>query len=194
MKDLEIIIKGCIKNNRGCQEELFKFLSPRLMGVSIRMSPDNDKAHDLLQDAFIKIFASLHNLNNHNPAVVYSWCKRILTNTILDHYRKYKFETDNVMSVDRLRDKPYHDLGLNGSISSGKGVEHGYLAMKNIEPEQIIAAVKTLSPQYKIVFNLFVMEGLSHKEISDHLDISIGTSKSNLSKAKVNLRKELESC
>lgn len=194
--NLEKVIKGCVKNNRSSQQEFYIEYSPKLMGISLRMSPDDDKAKDLLQDAFIKIFGKLGTLDNYEPAVVYSWCKRILTNTILDHYRKTKFERKNVFSSDNIKNpNPYHDHGHNGDIALfSRNEEDSYLESKNVTSEMIMTALKTLPPQYKLVFNLYIMDGYTHQEIGDTLEISVGTSKSNLSKAKEKIRKEIALC
>lgn len=185
MKTLEIIAKGCAKNNRGCQEELYKYLYPRLMVVSLRMSPDSDTAKDLLQESFIKIFDKIDTLDNYDEAVVYTWCKRVVTNTVIDYIRKNRRVYVSDTFEETLSDS---DVGVE------EGIEYGYLDSKNIEPQQLMDAIQTLSPQYKLVFNLYVMEGLTHKEIGKILEISEGTSKSNLSKARENVRKELETC
>jgi len=171
------IIEGCIKNNIKSQEEFFKLHYGKLMVVSLRMSPNREIAEDLLQESFVKIFKNLYRLDNHNPAVVYSWSKRIVTNTILDYHRRNKsFE----LSFDD-----------NFDVSIDEESDTDYLESKNVDGEMLISAIQKLSPQYNIVFNLYVVDGYTHQEISDELQISIGTSKSNLSKAKANLRKEL---
>ncbi len=183
MNNLEIIVKGCVKNNRGCQEELYKYLYPRLMAVSLRMSPDGDTAKDLLQESFIKIFNKIHMLDSHDGAVVYTWCARIVRNTVIDYIRKNK----KIMVIDTFEETlSTNDIGVQDDI------EYGYLDSKGIQPSELMDAIQTLSPQYQIVFSLFVMDGLTHEEISSKLEISVGTSKSNLSKAKVNVRKQLE--
>ena len=178
--EIKQIIEGCVKNNLKSQEAFFKMYYGRLMGVSLRMSPNREIAEDLLQEAFIKIFKGLNTLDNHNPAVIYSWCKRILTNTIIDYYRKNKtFES----SFDDNFDTPIEEES-----------DMNYLESKNIDVDVLISSLQNLSPQYNLVFNLYVVEGYSHKEISEKLQISVGASKSNLSRAKYNLRKELELC
>ncbi len=185
MINLTEIINGCIKNNRDCQKKFYKEFAPKLMGVSIRMSPDDDTAKDLLQESFLKMFDKLHTLDCHEPAVVYTWCKRIVTNTVIDYIRKNR----NIYVIDT-----FEQTLEDSDVGVEDGIEYGYLDSKNISPSQLVNAIKTLSPQYKLVFNLYVMEGLTHKEIGETLKISEGTSKSNLSKARENLRKELELC
>ena len=94
------IIEGCKRNERTYQELFHRMYYARLMVVSVRMAPTIDIANDLLQDGFLKIFEKISTLDNHNPSVIYSWSKKVLTNTILDHYRRTKFERKNVFSSD----------------------------------------------------------------------------------------------
>jgi len=178
--ELKQVIKSCLKNKSKCEEAFFKMNYGKLMAVSLRMSPNRQIAEDLLQDSFIKIFKNINNLDSSEPAAVYSWCKRILTNTIIDYYRKKKtFE----LSFDDNFDI---DIELNDDVS--------YVESKNLNSNTIIEAIQRLSPQYSLTFNLFVIDGYTHQEISEQLQISVGTSKSNLFRAKAKLRKELETC
>jgi RNA polymerase sigma-70 factor (ECF subfamily) len=183
--NLTKVIEGCIKNNRKSQKEFYVEYSPRLMAISLRMSPDDDTAKDLLQESFLKIFKNLSTLDNHEPAVVYTWCKRLVSNTIIDYIRKNR----HIYVIDT-----FEQTLEDSDIGSEDGIEYGYLDSKNISPTQLMKAIQTLSPQYKLVFNLYVMEGYTHQEIGDTLNISVGTSKSNLYKARMNMRKELELC
>lgn len=177
--EIKEVIEGCIKNKKTQQEFFYNMFYGKLMSVSLRMSPNRELAEDFLQDSFIKIFKSIHMLEKYEPNIVYSWCKRILTNTIIDHYRKNKnFD----LSLDSNFDKAIEEDDFD------------YLESKNIDVNILITAIQKLSPQYNVVFNLYIMDGYSHQEISDTLQISVGTSKSNLSKAKANLRKELKIC
>jgi RNA polymerase sigma factor (sigma-70 family) len=178
--ELSQVIEGCINNKIVSQEVFFKMYYRKLLWVSIRMSPNRDIAEDLLQDAFIKIFKTIDKLNNHKPAGVHNWCKLILRNTIVDYYRKNK----NIES----------SFDDNFDIPIEEESDMTYLESKNIKPSQITNAIENLTPQYRKIFNLYVMEGYSHQEISEKLQITVGASKSNLSRAKLKLRKELELC
>jgi RNA polymerase sigma factor (sigma-70 family) len=179
MTELSELIDRCIKNDRVAQEKFFKMYYPRLMVISMRMSPDDDTAQDLLQESFIKIFNKLHTIKNRGPAIVYSWCRRIVNNTVINYIRKNK----NTSVVDTLE---------KTLESVDEGIEYGYLDRKGIEPHMLISAMQKLSPQYRLVFNLYVIDGLTHKEIGDRLGINEGTSKSNLFKARKNVKRELE--
>lgn len=172
------LIKGCIENDLRCQEKFFKLFYGKLMTVAVRMTPNRDIAEELLQISFIKIFKNIGKLTIVEPAVVYSWCKVIVTNTIIDYHRRHKVRE---ISFDDSFDSPYEDIGY----------DMDYLDSKKVTPNKIMSALQNLPPKYNLVFNLHVIDGYRHDEISKMLNINIGTSKSNLSKAKGRLRKEL---
>lgn len=195
--ELRKIIEGCINDDKSSQEALFKMQYGKLMSVSIMMSPNRQIAEDLLQDSFIKIFKNIHKLNTYEPAALYSWSKRILRNVILDYYRKNKnFMVTFDEAEKNSTNKIYNDVEETNQdfistydlADDDESDEPDYY---NVDAKEIISLFEKLSPQYKLVFTLYVIDGFSHKEISDKLKISVGTSKSNLSKARENLRKEL---
>lgn len=179
MTELNAIIKGCVNGDRKLQEEFYREFYPRLIAVAYRLAPDSDTALDLLQDSYIKIFDNIYKLDSDNPAIVFSWCKRILKNTIIDYYRKNK-----MICVDCL-EETVKDIENDED-------ELTYLESKGVTPNQINDAIQKLSPQYKLVFEMYVMDGLTHREISKKLEINEGTSKSNYSKARQNIKRELE--
>lgn len=179
----EEFINGTLKNNAVAQKEFYKFYYPRLMAISLRMSPDKDIANDLMQDAFIRIFKNLHTMRKYNEALVYSWCKRILTNRILDYIRK----ENRHGFIEYGEYEEYEE-----SLIYFDEKEVDYVIEKGIDVSDITTAIKSLPRQYNLVFNMFVMEGLSHKEICNELGINIGTSKAYLFKAKKKLKKKLE--
>jgi len=184
--NLEKVINGCVKNNREDQRVFYTYYAPYLLAVGYRMAPDDDIAKDLVQISFLKIFDKIYMLDNHNPAVVMEWCKKIVRHTIIDYIRVNK-NALKIFSFDDVHGK------INMSVKDDVyDEEDNYLEGKDIEPSQIMGAIKKLSLGYKLVFNLYVLEGYTHQEISEILEISVGASKSNLSKAKAKLRKELE--
>jgi RNA polymerase sigma-70 factor (ECF subfamily) len=198
MINLETTIRGCIKKDRKAQEEFFKYFYGRLMSVSCRVSPNDNIANDILQDSFLKILDKLHMLDNFNEAVVYSWCKRIVTNTAIDFYRSEKPFMNHMEILDIPED--WVDRSLDWKIQPEKftGERYGGGKYGNIEPETALKAIQNLSPQYKLVFNMYIFDGYSHEDIAKELNISVNTSKANLSKAKANLRNiltpKLEEC
>ena len=201
-KILEDIVKGCIKNNRSDQEAFFNKFAGRFMAVAQRVSPNDNIANDILQDSFIKIFKKLSTLKTYDEPAIYSWGKKLISNVAIDFYRKEKRYSKDFEQLDdevNIKNLSIYDKDDIGSVNeygcwNDDGDESTYLEAKNISPDMIIKSIQKLSPQYKLVFNMFVMDGLTHDEIAETLNITTGTSKSNLSKAKERLREDLTLC
>ncbi len=151
---------------------LFDLYSKKMMGVCLRYCNDYDEAKDILQDGFIKIFDNIKNCKN--TLAIEGWMKRIFINTAIDYHRKNK-NIKNNLNID--------DIGyLTDEAES---------AINDISAETILKIIQEMPMGYKTVFNLFAIEGYSHKEIADKLMISENTSKSQYSKAKGYLQKIL---
>ena len=174
-EELEDLVAGCLEGNRLAQQKVYRLLYGKMMAVCMRYAKDRDEAKDVLQDGFIKVFSNLAKYNGKGSFE--GWVRRIIVNTAIDSFRKTRSHTLMVDSeyVDRMEDEMIE--------------EEEDLSVNHIETKVILAEVQKLSPAYRTVFNLYVVEGYSHKEIADQLGISIGTSKSNLSKAKLNLKR-----
>lgn len=175
---LKQIISGCLENNRRSQEELFRLYYGKMLSVCMRYANDRDSAEEVLQEGFIKIFDKLKAFNYEGSFE--GWMRRIMSNTAIDSIRKAK---KNPILTDNDED---FKLGAEDPMVLSEELES--LEMKG---EIAMEAIQQLSPAYKAVFNLYVLEDYTHKEIAEILGISEGTSKSNLSKAKVNLQKIL---
>lgn len=175
---LEQIISGCVKNNRRSQEELFKLYYGRMLSVCMRYTADRDSAEEVLQEGFIKIFDKLEAFNYKGSFE--GWMRRIMSNTAIDSIRKSK---KNPILTDNDED---FKLGAEDPMVISEELDS--ISLKG---EMAMEAINELSPAYKAVFNLYVLEDYTHKEIAEILGISEGTSKSNLSKAKMNLQKVL---
>lgn len=173
---LERLVNECVKGNRQAQKELYKMYYGKMMSVCYRYANNTDEAKDVLQDGFIKVFQHLKSYNFKGS--LEGWVRRIIVNTAIDCYRKNK-------GVYFVEDEDNYILDANYSESA----ESIY---SNFGVEVIMEAIQELTPVYRTVFNLYVLEGYSHKEIADELEINEGTSKSNLAKAKRNLRQILE--
>jgi RNA polymerase sigma-70 factor (ECF subfamily) len=171
------IIKGCLRNDRASQKTLYEHFYSKMLGVCLRYSKSSDEAKDVLHEGFLKVFDSLKNFKGNGSFE--GWIRRIMVNTAIDHLRKNK---QNYLIVSTVY--------ANEKAGSTEEVSDDELAM-HIDKEEILKAVQELTPAYRTVFNLYVIEEYTHKEIAELLDISEGTSKSNLSKAKFNLRKNL---
>jgi len=173
------LIAGCIKQDKACQEALYKRFYGKMMGVCLRYAKNRDEASDMLQEGFIKVFTSLRNFSFKGSFE--GWVRRIIVNTAVDHLRRNKHEYMIVSTV----------YAREGDVPDpAEEVEEDNL-LNNLSEEEILHAVSQLSPAYRTVFNLYVMENFPHKEIADQLGISEGTSKSNLAKARFQLKKNL---
>lgn len=175
--DLRDLINGCVRGKRKSQEELFKRYYSKMMIVSMRYTKNADEAADILQDGFLKVFAKLEAYNYEGSFE--GWIRRIIANTAIDQLRKRKNDFILLQEDQSLED--FAEL-------IEEDLEEDEVEFK---PDQVLAAMHELSPAYRTIFNLYVFENLTHKEISEKLDISVGTSKSNLAKAKRNLAKML---
>lgn len=174
-EDLEKWIIGCKSNDRTCQRKIYETLYSPMMAVCMRYAEDRQDATDILQDGFIKVFEKI-GLYEDNGSFE-GWVRRIIVNTAIDSIRKRKKEllTDDTGKYS----KDWEDVDNDESIYS------------TLKISDVVEAMQELSPMYRMVFNLYVMDGLSHQEISEELDINIGTSKSNLSKARVKIKEIL---
>ena len=176
---LKQIIQGCLDNKRRYQEELFKLYYGKMLGVCMRYSVDRDSAEEVLQEGFIKIFEKLERFDYKGSFE--GWMRRIMANTAIDAIRRNK---KNPILTDNDED---FKLGAEDPMVIKEDLD-----FVGIKAELAMEAINSLSPAYKAVFSLYVLEEYTHKEIAEILGISEGTSKSNLSKAKLNLQKVLK--
>lgn len=178
--DEQEIIKGCLRNDRNCQKALYEKYYSRMLVVCMRYAKNRDEAKDMFQEGMIKVFDNLKSFGSKGSFE--GWIRKIITNTAIDHLRKKKHEylIVNTVYASEVLHEPYRQDEVSDDD-----------IIFNLKPEQVMEAVQKLTPAYRTVFNLYVMEERSHKEIAEILDISEGTSKSNLAKAKFNLRKNL---
>ncbi|MGH2553988.1 MAG: RNA polymerase sigma factor [Chitinophagaceae bacterium] len=162
------LIKGCLSGNRRMQEELYRRFSPRMYAVCLRYAGNAEEAEDILQEGFIKIFKKLDSFRSEGSFE--GWVRRVFVNTAIEHFRRKRY----LMPVTEKEENT---------------IEGKYLSvMDDLAARDIMALVQNLSPGYRTVFNLYVVEGYTHKEIADMMGISEGTSKSQLSRAKVILQ------
>lgn len=172
-KDLTNIVKACLKGDRKSQKRLYTLFSSRLYGVCLRYSNNEEDAKDLLQEGFIKIFSNLSQYKYNGS--LEGWMRRIIVNTALERFRR---ENKSIV----VNNEDYMDsLQVN--------YEH---ILDDLAYKDLVQLVQGLSDQYRVVFNLYVIEGFSHKEISKKLDIGEGTSKSNLSRARELLKNRIQ--
>lgn len=161
-------IEACIAKERWAQKQLYEENYSLLMGVCLRYSSSQDDAMDILHEGFIKI---LNNIHKYQPGTsLIAWMRRIIVNTAIDYYR---------MQSRRRTD----DLETAYNVQSSEPD-----ALSKLTVQEIIKCIQRLSPAYRSVFNLYVVEGFSHKEIAEILEITESTSRSNLVKARSKLK------
>lgn len=166
--DLKEIIAGCQEGDRKHQEALYNMFASKMFGVCLTYTKDRDLAQDILHDGFFKVFKKF---DQYNPSwSLNAWIRRIVVNTAIDHFRK----TNRISNVD-FQESVY----LAGSFDETSEIS------KSSDLSDII---NMLPNGAKTIFNLYTVEGYKHKEIAEMLNISVGTSKSQLSKAKSVLR------
>jgi RNA polymerase sigma-70 factor (ECF subfamily) len=176
---LENIIKGCIEQDSKAQEQLFKMMYGKMMSVCLRYMGDVDEAKDVLQDGFIKLFDKIDKYNFNGSFE--GWMRRMFVNTSIDAIRKKKRDPFNITDEARISEEYSDEFGSEDNESTA------------LKAKVAMDAVQMLSPAYRTVFNLYVIENYTHKEIGEILGVSEGTSKSNLAKAKQKLRSILTS-
>lgn len=166
------IVEECAKGNRQYQEELYKAMYSQMMSVCYRYASRKEDAKDLFQEGFIKVFDKIEKFDFKGS--LQGWIRRIMVNHAIDHYRKRKNKF--AMSESMIEAEKIPDEGFDESV------------FEEITANQLLDCVQQLSPMYRAVFNMYVLDGYTHAEIGLELGISEGTSKSNLSKAKRNLK------
>jgi RNA polymerase sigma-70 factor (ECF subfamily) len=169
----EIIIQ-CQKNNALAQKIMYQHFAPRLFGVCLQYCKDKTEAEDNLQEGFIKVFAHIKKYRFEGSFE--GWIRRIIVNTIIESFRKKK----TLCFIDYIEDI---------AIDKQNQTEEPETSTLNIN--EVLRYMEDLPPKYKLVFNLYALEGLSHNEIANILNISTGTSKSNLARARKILKTKL---
>ncbi len=173
MPDIKNIIKGCLAGNRRDQELLYRRHAARLYAVSLQYSGNDEEARDILQDGFIKIFENL--IHYKHEGSFEGWMRKIVVNTALEKFRS----RHSLYRVDDIDLIPEPEANPDNTDYTG------------LEAVDLLDIIRELPPKYRMVFNLYAIEGYSHKEIGQMINISEGTSKSNLSRARIILQKKV---
>jgi RNA polymerase sigma-70 factor (ECF subfamily) len=173
LPEIRNIIKGCLAGNRRDQELLYRRHAARLYAVCLQYSGNDDEARDILQEGFIKIFDNL--IHYKYEGSFEGWMHRIVVNTALEKFRS----KHNLYRVDDIDQIPECEVIPETEDHAG------------LEAFDLLEMIRELPPKYRMVFNLFAIEGYSHKEISRMINISEGTSKSNLSRAREILKRKV---
>lgn len=164
------LILTCIEKEPKAQRELVRVYSPYLYTVARRYMPDDSSAKDILQEALIKILNNLHQFRSETGKLK-AWMSKIVVNEALRRRKKYLHNHIHESDAIIIKVDP--------------------LAESNLNEEALIQIIQELPDVYKMVFNLYVMDGYSHQEIADKLDIAASTSRSNLTRAKSLLKKRM---
>lgn len=166
------IIEDCKSGKRRAQGKLYNLFSGVMLGVCLRYSSDRAEAEDILQEGFIKVFSKLNQLKNNDA--LEGWVRRIMVNTAINHCNKKKIHFDSI------EDDAHY-------LSDEK--EESY---QPVDPDVLMEMIQKLPEGYRIVLNLYVFEGFSHKEIAAKLRIAENTSKTQLFKARNKLKKMVQ--
>jgi len=169
----EELVRGCVSKNPAAQKLLFERFSRKMMGVCIRYANRTEEAEDMLQNGFIRVFEKIETFRGTGS--LEGWVRRIMVNESLTYLRKNRAMK---MNID-IDDTKFMILGNN---SMGESMNE----------KDLLKMIQSLPTGFRTVFNMYAIEGYSHKEIGDMLEISEGTSKSQYSRAKVHLQNMLK--
>lgn len=165
------LVQACSERQEWAQRRIYEDHYKTMMAVCLRYSNSNEDAFDILHEGFLKVFL---NIQSYEPGSLFqAWIRRIMVNTAIDFYRRESRRT--TYDLDEARSMTY---SKNGPIES-------------MTVEEVMKAVQQLPPIYRAVFNMFAIEGYSHREIAEHLGITESTSRSNLVKARTKLKEML---
>ena len=170
-EQLRELLEGCLKGRRSSQKKLYELYFGYAMSVCLRYSSDYDDAVEILNDGFMKVFLKLDKYDFEKSFK--GWLRRLMINTAIDHHRK------------NAKHKHYYDIETVDVEASDQGI------VSQIGHDEIIMLVQKLPTAYRTVFSLYVIDGYKHEEISKKLNISVGASKSNLSRARKKLQELL---
>ncbi len=170
MPELQDIIEGCRNKKRSAQRKLYNRYASLFLGIAFRYANSKEDAEDILQEAFVKILTRVEQYKETGSFE--GWMKRILVNTAINHYRK----------------EQKHDFNKSFDLISETKIEHYEIDSSEFTREELLNSINKLPKGFKIIFNLYAIEGYKHKEIAEMLEISVGTSKSQYSRARVFLQ------
>lgn len=168
--NLQLILNGCRQGNRYSQEKLYQYYYPYAISIALRYSKNREEAREILNESFLKVFTKLDRYDKDYSFK--AWLRRIVINTAIDYYRK-KQRQPLFLSIDTVAvtmDDTMDNFEIDPNINT-------------------LPILQKLPPSYRIVFNLYVMEGYKHHEIAEKLGVSVSTSKTNLARAKQKLKK-----
>jgi RNA polymerase sigma factor (sigma-70 family) len=170
--EFQELIKRCLKNNGKAHEQLYRKFYSYGLTVCLHYCHERSEAEDVLQEGFYKVFTNITGFDNERDFK--PWLRRILVNSAIDYHRKY------------------HKLNVTDDLTVVEQSSIEYSGLDKLQYDDLLYLLQQLPPQYRLVFNLYEMEGFSHEEIASQLGIGVSTSKSNLSRARQKLRRMVE--
>lgn len=168
--DWKVLLEDCLIGKSNAQKQLYHRYAPKMFGLCLRYSENFQIAEDVLQEGFIKVFYKLNEFRNEGSFE--GWLKRIFINTAIEYNRKEKKHRHLIIEDE-----------LEMSLS--------FSAIEHLMKDDLINMIQTLPNGYRQIFNLYVIDGFNHVEISAMLNISVGTSKSQLARARQTLKKQI---
>jgi len=168
---LHKIVCACQENKPVAQRELYDMFKSKMFGICLRYAGNYDDAQDILQEGFLKVFEKINQFGF--KGAFEGWIRKIMVNTALEKYRLH-----------------YRQVSISENITEIVFEQENNI-VADIDMNELVKIIQDLSPRYRIVFNLYALEGYSHKEISEMLQITEGTSKSNLSRARTILQEKV---
>jgi RNA polymerase sigma factor (sigma-70 family) len=165
------LINDCKTGSRKAQELLYKQFATKMLGVCMRYAVDKMEAEDMLQNGFVRVFQKMNDYRGEGSFE--GWVRRIMVHSSIEYYRKHH----KMMQVEMDDNTPEHSVNA--------------AAVANLDAKDLMGMIQKLSPGYRMVFNLYAIEGYSHKEIGEIMGISEGASKSQLSRARTILKDQI---
>ena len=169
---LAFLISGCQRMDEHSQMELYRYFYSYGMGICLRYARNRESAMEMLNDGFLKIFTKIDQYDPEYPFK--PWLRKVLVHAAIDHFRKYERQQPDSQELSDTAVSTIHNEALD-----------------QLEFEDLLHIMQQLPSAYRMVFNLYVVDHLSHKEIAEQLNISVGTSKSNLAKARQRIKELL---
>jgi len=164
------LIKACLAEDRNAQRRLYELFAPKMFGVCLRYARDREEAEDIMQEGFVQVFKSLHQFKFSGSFE--GWIRKIMVYSAIAKYRG-RSKLHSVLNIESENIIDYRNEDI----------------LSQLGKKELLKMVQDLPPAYRLVFNMYVFEGLKHREIAQQLDISEGTSKSNLHDAKLILQR-----
>ncbi len=171
MEELDKLIKDCAAGKQQAQARLYHLFSPKMYGVCLRYAKDALEAEDNLQEGFLKVFTNIKSFRNEGS--LEGWIRRIMVNVSLEKFRKQRFL------------QPVEDMSIYDKENYSVDI------ISELTANELLDIIQELPPRYKLVFNLYVMEGMPHQKIAKEMNITEGTSKSNLARARAILQQKV---